>query len=278
MKMANVLVEPRQRSRVNVKSVALPSEHGGWSFLLEPILLGLLVAGSWQGLILAIAALGVFLLHQPLKLAIKDRRKGTVLPRTVLAERFALGYGLLAVIPMVILLLTVPLASLLTAAVPVALAVPFASVQLYYDARNQSRKLMPELCGVAALAMIAPAIAVSGGWEVGAALILWLIVTARAVSSILYVRARLKLEHQKPVATLPPVLAHVAALLLMAGLSAMQITPMITIPIFAILLGRAWLGLSAYRTPQPAKIIGIREIGYGLLTVIGVALGYHLGL
>ncbi|VAV92581.1 Putative membrane-spanning protein, partial [hydrothermal vent metagenome] len=31
-------------SRVNVRSIALPTEHGGWGFTLEPILLGLLVA------------------------------------------------------------------------------------------------------------------------------------------------------------------------------------------------------------------------------------------
>ncbi|MBZ0296495.1 MAG: YwiC-like family protein [Anaerolineae bacterium] len=35
--------------RPNLRSVALPAEHGGWGFLIEPILLGLLVAFSVNG-------------------------------------------------------------------------------------------------------------------------------------------------------------------------------------------------------------------------------------
>ncbi|MDX2007394.1 MAG: hypothetical protein SFU83_19325 [Meiothermus sp.] len=31
-------------TKVPLRSVALPNEHGGWGFTLEPILLGLLVA------------------------------------------------------------------------------------------------------------------------------------------------------------------------------------------------------------------------------------------
>ncbi|MCU0465293.1 MAG: YwiC-like family protein [Anaerolineae bacterium] len=74
--------------RADVNSVALPSEHGGWSFLLEPLVLGLLVAGSPMGWVLAGAALCAFLAHQPLKIVLKDRLKGRRPPRTVLAERF----------------------------------------------------------------------------------------------------------------------------------------------------------------------------------------------
>ena len=44
-----------------IRSVALPTEHGGWGFLAEPILPGLLVAPSWAGLLLSLAALAVFL-------------------------------------------------------------------------------------------------------------------------------------------------------------------------------------------------------------------------
>jgi hypothetical protein len=59
-------------SRVNLKSIALPTEHGGWSFLAEPIVLGLLVAPTWKGFVLGLAIVSLFLLHQPLKIAMKD--------------------------------------------------------------------------------------------------------------------------------------------------------------------------------------------------------------
>jgi hypothetical protein len=110
-----------------IRSVALPSEHGGWGFLIEPIVLGLLVAGSVNGLLLALAALGAFLVHQPVKVAIKDRLKGQRPPRTIWAERFALGYGLLAAIPFGIVLPGAEEAFWL----PLVMAVPFICIQLY---------------------------------------------------------------------------------------------------------------------------------------------------
>ena len=179
--------------KVIIKSVALPSEHGGWGFLIEPILLGLLVATSSPGVLLAIAASGVFLIHQPLKIAIKDHLKRRRPPRTIMAERFAVGYGLLAAIPVGILLLTMPSTFL----IPIGLALPFAAVQLFYDAQNRSRRLIPELCGALALAMIAPAIAILAGWSVQGALLLWIPLALRAVTAILYVRARLRVEQGK---------------------------------------------------------------------------------
>ncbi|HRO23471.1 MAG TPA: YwiC-like family protein, partial [Promineifilum sp.] len=41
---------------VSFKSVALPAEHGSWSLVSEPIVLGMLVAPTWAGLALVIAA------------------------------------------------------------------------------------------------------------------------------------------------------------------------------------------------------------------------------
>jgi hypothetical protein len=259
--------------RLLIKSVALPSEHGGWGFLVEPILLGLLVAGSWQGVLLAAAALGVFLIHQPLKIAVRDRLKGQRPPRTLWAERFAVGYGLLALIPL-LLLITAATDFLL----PILLAVPLAGVQLYYDARNQSRRLLPEICGAAALAMIAPSIAMLAGWSLAAGLILWLMLALRGLTSILYVRARLRLEHSKPASPGFVWLAHGAALLTLMGLRGLQLVPWLALLAFAVLGIRAGLGLSRYRTPRPAKIIGFQELGYGLVTTIGIALGYILNL
>ncbi|MFQ3566154.1 MAG: YwiC-like family protein [Aggregatilineales bacterium] len=252
--------------------MALPAEHGGWGFLLEPILLGLLVAASWAGALLALAALGVFLLHQPLKIAVKDRLKGQRPARTVWAERFAIGYGLLALIPMLVLLASVPADFVL----PITLAVPLASLQLYYDARNQSRKFVPEIAGAAALAMIAPAIVMLAGWSLAAGLILWLVLALRAVTSILYVRARLKLEHGETVSPTPVWVAHGAALVGTTALAALRMVPTLTIVPFVVLLGRAWLGLSAHRQPRRAKVIGFQEMGYGLFTVACIALGYSI--
>jgi hypothetical protein len=260
--------------RLVIRSVALPAEHGGWGFLIEPILLGLLVAGTVNGWLLAVAAVGVFLIHQPLKITLKDRLKGRRPARTTWAERFTIGYGLLALIPLGVLLISTDRLFVL----PMLGALPFALTQLVYDARNQSRRLVPELCGAFALAVTAPAIAILGGWEMTPALILWIVLALRGVASILYVRSRLRLERDQPHAPRPAWLAHLVTVGVMGGLAAATLTPWLGVVAFGVLLARAALGLSRHRKPRPAKVIGFQEIGYGLLTVLLVALGYRLGV
>jgi YwiC-like protein len=173
--------------RVRVRTVALPTEHGGWGLTLEPVMLGLLVAPSIAGLFLAVATLGAFLARHPLKLVAGDRRRGRRFPRTVVAQRFVLLYGVVA------------LAGLLAASatavnyqflLPLLLAAPFATVQLAFDATGRSRALAPELAGSFGLAAVSTSIALSAGWPLPAAFGLWAVLAARVVPTILYVRAR----------------------------------------------------------------------------------------
>ena len=252
-----------------IRSVALPSEHGGWMFLLEPLLLGLAVAGSWPGLALAVAALGAFLLHQPVKVAVKDYLKGKRPLRTVWAERFIALYGLVAVAAFALVLRAEDRAFLL----PLLLALPLMLAQLAYDARNQSRALLPELAGALALGALAPAIALLDGWTLTRAWPLWLLVASRALPAILYVRERLKLDRGKPSRRGLVVVGHVAALGGVVALGLLGHAPWLAVAALLVLLTRAALGLSPYRRPCRPAILGLEEIGYGLLTVALVAVG-----
>ncbi|MEM7802394.1 MAG: YwiC-like family protein [Chloroflexota bacterium] len=264
----------KAKQRAIIRSVALPTEHGGWGFLFEPILLGLLVAFSWQGILLALAAVGIFLIHQPLRSAIRDRLKGKHSERLVWAERFVVIYGLIAVIPMLILLSFASRQFLW----PVVLAVPFALVQLYYDSQNQSRHAVPEIAGALALAMIAPAIALLGGWALWPAMVLWLILALRAVAAILYVRTRIRRRVGKPDNIAFPWTAHLSALTVAVGLALTGLAPWLTVLAFVVLTGRFVLGLSPSRQREPIKAIGFQELGYGLMTAVLVAVGYSLNL
>lgn len=242
--------------------------------MLEPFVLGALVAGSGGGWLLALAALGAFLLHQPLKIAIKDRLKGRRPPRALWAERFTVGYGLLAIVPFALLVLT---STDRTFLVPLALAVPLVGVQLAFDARNQSRALLPEVAGSLALGMIAPSMALLGGWTLPRALMLSLVLAARTVPSILYVRARLKVEHGKPTSPALAWASQATALIGVVVLALVGAVPYLSALAMLILLVRAVIGLSALRKPRRAAIIGMMEMSYGLLTVILTALGYGRG-
>jgi hypothetical protein len=264
----------REPVAVGLKAVALPVEHGGWGFLLEPIVLGLLVAPSWGGLALGLAAVGAFLARHPLKLARLDRGKGLRTARTVAAERCMLAYG------------TVALAALAVAwasegprpVFPLLAAIPLGLVQVAYDGRNQSRALFPELAGAVALGSLASAITLAGGWAVAPALALWALLASRAVASVLYVRARLRLDRGQRPSLLPAWASHLAAVGLAAALVRAGWAPALAVLAFTVLLLRATYGLSPWHRPLRPQVVGLLETGFGLLTVVLLTLGYRLGV
>lgn len=259
--------------RPKLRPLALPTEHGGWSFILEPIFLGLVVAGTWAGVLLSIAAFATFLIRHPLKLALKDTRRGKSYLRTTWAFRIAKIYGAVACIAGVLALVMTDHPFLQ----PLLLAIPLALVQLYFDASNRGRELIPEIFGAVALSSVAPMIALAHGWQLDAAYALWAILIARIITSILYVRARLRLERNEYPNTRPPQIAHWVGLVVVIGLVMVDLAPALAIIAMFILLARSLYGLSKWRKPAPqAKIIGIQEVIFGILTVLFVGIGYSL--
>lgn len=258
-------------ARPNLRPILLPTEHGGWSFILEPILLGLIVAGTWAGLFLASAAFAIFLVRHPLKLAIKDTRRGKKYPRTTWAIRFAAIHGAVALIAGILALVVADHLFLQ----PLLLAIPLALVQLYYDASNRGRDLTPELAGAVAVGAVAAMMALADGWQVDQSFALWGILVARIVGSIIYVRARLRLERGEQMDRLIPQITHSIGLVGVIGLFIAGLAPVLAIVALVILLARSLHGLSKWRRPAPqAKIIGIQEVIFGALTVLLVGIGY----
>src|SRR5215213_6728311 len=145
---------------VRLKTVALPTEHGGWGITLEPVLLGLLVAPSVAGAGLALATLGAFLARHPFKIVAGDRRRGRRFARTPYAERFTLLY---AAAGLAGLALAVFASADYTFLLPLAAAAPLAAVQLRYDAAGRSRGLLPEVAGSLAMGSVACSLALLGG-------------------------------------------------------------------------------------------------------------------
>jgi hypothetical protein len=255
-----------------LKSVAMPAQHGGWSFVLEPVVIGLLLAPTLAGLLLGTAALMIFLLDQPLRIVLKDRRKGKRYARTRLAEQVALAYALVGVAALVgaWLLAPSPFWPALAAAIPLAL------IQLGLDLRNQARSAAAEIAGALAFAAVAPALVLIAGWGPLAAFGLWAVLALRSSSAILYVRARLRLEKGKPAHAAPALGAQallVAGLLVLALLNLAPWAPLVG---GVLLAARALLGLSRWRKPMPAVQLGIREVIFGLMFAACVVVGYAI--
>jgi hypothetical protein len=259
-------------SKPRLKTVALPASYGSWSLVSEPILLGLFVAPSWSGLLIALAGLFAFLSNQPLKIILADRQRGRHYARTQLAQRIALIYFILAAALFLVTFWQVGLWLLL----PVGLAVPLLIIFVVYDNRP-GRSWQAELAAPAAFSAVAAGIAIAAGWSIFPALALWLIMIARSLPAVLYVRARLRLAKGKQINAIPAIATHMLALVLIIVLTAWRLVPASAVLAFLILLLRAAVGLSRYRRDIQPMTLGWIETATGLFTVLLIAIGYWLG-
>lgn len=255
--------------KIKVAQVALPTEHGSWGFLLEPIVAALAIAFSSGGVWISIMVIGAFLARRPLQVFISQRNAPAGEMRMA-AIKFVALFSLVAAIGLVGALLT----SGLTVLIPLATALPVAVFQLYIESTTRGRQLVAELSG----AMIMPTSAASiiladgGSWPFAAAV--WFFFVARFVPSILYIRNRLNLEKGKASSTIVPAVTHVVALVAVTILAMLGHLPMLVIPAFALLLARSVFGLSRYRKRVKAMKIGISEVVYGLVVVVSLVVGY----
>jgi hypothetical protein len=222
--------------------------------------------------LIALAGLFAFLLNQPLKIILADRQRGRRYARTQLALRFAVVYFLLATTLFVVTFWQVGLWLLL----PVALAVPLLIIFVVYDNRP-GRSWQAELAAPAAFSAVAAGIAIAAGWAIFPALALWLIMIARSLPAVLYVRARLRLAKGKQINAIPAIAAHVLALVLIMVLTAWRLVPASAVLAFLILLLHAAAGLSRYRRNIKPMTLGWIETATGLFTVLLIAIGYWIG-
>jgi hypothetical protein len=109
--------------------------------------------------------------------------------------------------------------------------------------------------------MFMPALALSG------------IIICRAVPTVFYVRARLRLEKGQPIDPTLSTLLHALGVAAVAALAWARLAPPLSIVAALILLTRAVYGLSRYRRPALPKQIGFQEIAFGLLVVGMAAVG-----
>ena len=180
-----------------LRAVAVPTEHGGWSLTVEPVLLGLLVAFSWPGVALGAAAIVAFVARTPLKLVLVDRWRGRRLDRTIVARR-------VVVVELIVLVALVAVGALGANGriwLPLIAAAPLVAMELWFDMRSRGRRLVPELAGTIGIGSVAAAIALADGATTDMALGLWVVVAARAAAAIPY-RANAGVPH--PRSTAPP--------------------------------------------------------------------------
>lgn len=250
-----------------VASVFLPKEHGSWSLALEPLALGLLVAPSWAGGALAVAAVAGFFARRPLKAsfdAVPSARR--------LASREALVMWMaLAVAAMFEVLVLAPAPALW----PLAPAAALGGIFAWFDAQGDSRAAGAEVAGSAAFALVPAAIATLAGWPVAAALALAGVALMRNVPAVLTVRGYLRLAKGGSVNRPVAVLAGAAGGAVSVTLVAFGLVPAAAGLFGAVLFVRVLWLLGPWRPAWPARRVGMFEALLGVAGVAAIAAGYR---
>lgn len=253
--------------RSPLRAVAVPTEHGGWGLTAEPAVLGLLLAPGAAGACLAAAAMVAFVARTPLRIVLTDAHRGRRLPRTDVARRVvAVEVAVLAVLAAAAVVLAD--GPFWWFALPAA---PLVALELWFDARSRSRRLVPELAGVIGVGSVVAMIVVAGGgpWRVG--LGAWLVLAARGLTSVPAVRAQIARLHDRPPDGPPLLATDLAALAVGAAavvVDGQLLAGALTIPVVVVvqrLLDRG---------PVPrAAVIGARQVVIGATVVVVTALG-----
>jgi hypothetical protein len=261
---------PSPRRRSALRSVAVPTEHGGWGLTAEPVLLGLAVAPSIAGFCLGVAAILAFLARTPLRVVLVDRHRNRHLDRTVLARRILAAEG-------------AAIAALVAAAAvtadgpfwwPAAVAAPLVAVELWFDTRSRSRRLAPELAGTIGICAVVAMIVLAGGHPAGEAAALWVVLGARALTAIPHVRAQIARLHGHDAPARDLLLADGAAIVAVALAAVLE--PAVTAGAIAVAAIVGVQRLTGRGAPVPAKVVGIRQTVFGLTLVVATAIGVHL--
>jgi hypothetical protein len=247
--------------------VAVPTEHGGWSLTAEPVVLGLVVAWSWPGLALGSAAILAFMARTPLKVVLVDRWRDRRLERTRVAGRIVAaeivvvaGLGALATIGAVDAHFWMPLVAV----------VPLVTIELWFDMRSRSRRLVPELAGTVGIGSVVAAITLAGGGSGALAVGLWAIVSARAAAAIPYARTQVFRARGRSVRRWPSDLAQVLGAVAVAMAWVFDAIPLAPVGVVAVI---AVFNIVAVRGPvKPAVAIGVQQMTFGVVVVVVTAI------
>jgi hypothetical protein len=262
--VTETLASPASSRRTALRPLALPAEHGGWSMLLEPIVLGILIAPSFAGALIAAAAVLAFLARHPLKLFVQDIRRKKQFARTPICAWLALAHAGASAIA----LFAAVTMSGSRVLLPLVAGALLALIQFALDLRQHSRSFVAEICGACATATTAAAIALASYRTWNVALALAFLAASLTLPAILFVRAVLR--HERRTTT---IVLHVAAVIGAAILWQRGLTPAVAIVVMTMLLLRAAIGVQG-KTAPAARIIGMREAIAGAAAVLVIAAGY----
>jgi hypothetical protein len=279
--MAGITISDRKLFR---KSLVIPAEHGSWSWLLVPFLVGAAVAGRFSVagpaapvsvILTLIGGLCAFLMRQPASIWFRIRQGRANPADESIAAGWTLGLALVSGLCLVGLLA-------LGRAALLWLVIPFAIVLILYLAAARSgragmRSLWMELIGAIGLGLMAPAtvIATTGHLN-GLVWGLWGLIGIQNALGVLYVRLRLADTHHKPTHRPTLLWGHAAGLAAVIAAGLLHWTPLLAAIPFAGVLLRALWAVQNKRPVNDIRRFGFTEVGVELLSGAWIVASYWL--
>lgn len=265
-------------NRSAMKAVLLPSEHGSWAFVLEPVLLGTIMSRDRNGLYVVFGALFAFLAYRPLKLGIRDVLARKRYPRTTVGLVF--GSLFLATAAVLLYLgappsgLPHPLVGSLTGVDDYRYAIGgFLAVGLIFavcDAKLSTGVLGRELLG----ALITVPLAGAALWSTyfytatNGGIFVMLLCVAKIVPTVLYVRARLRSWKDRGSTAWWAIGAGALSVVAVGSVELTYGSDPILAYMYLLLLARITWGVSKFaRDPEPMDV-GMQECGYSALFLV----------
>ncbi|MCA9918332.1 MAG: YwiC-like family protein [Anaerolineales bacterium] len=258
------------------KQLILPAEHGSWSWLLVPFLVGTAVAETLNlpVILVLVGGLAFFLLRQPATVWLRARQGKGRRSDAPLALRLVLLLGGIGLVCGVGLLWYGRF-------IMVYLLLPFLALMLVYvqtaQGQQSTRTLRMELIGAAALALMAPAAMLAAlGQSYPTVWLVWGLMAAQNVLGVFYVRQRIADTHERPFNRQPLLWSHIIGLILVGGTAVAGLIPWLAVlPFVGFLLRAIW----TFQQPRPidnVKKFGFQEVGVELLSGALIAIGYLL--
>jgi hypothetical protein len=154
---------------------------------------------------------------------------------------------------------------------PFAVALPLFAIELWFDSRSRSRRLLPELCGAVGICAIAASIALAGGESATLAVALWMVLAARAVASVPFARTQVLRLRTTPPSPRTSDVAQLAGVVLAA--IAVAIDDAVLLGAVAVVLVTLVQFVWSRGPARPAKAVGFAQLGFGLAVVFATATG-----
>ncbi len=256
------------KNSIKINKIALPQEHGSWGFVLEPLILSISVYFSLNGLLIALAAFFIFLLHQPIKSLSKFQN--TNIAKAQLSLVFVTLYVLIVMFLLIIPLMMLPL----SAFVPFGAAMLIMLGFLIYELKVKKKNFALELSAPASVDLLSLTILFANGASFTAAAAFFVLLLSRSVESAIYVHVSLERLKGKRVTDFALHLTNLAFALALILLVLLKTLPPLSLLAFAILILRSY---NIFNTGKlTVKGIGIKEFVYGALFVAINILGFYL--